>query len=184
VIDKALIIEAPVPAGNAVLRNLSIDHSLVANNEAREVSGGGSYAANAADLTVVNSTVSGNTTPQDGGGILAGEDISIRNSTIAHNAAARGGVFMASGRLTLRNSIVADNASSDAGTENCFIGATVQTVLAGRNISNDVTWALAALGSPTEARAAADRAVVALANGYGPANQHTRRARAFRDSLP
>jgi hypothetical protein len=44
--------------------------------------------------------------------------------------------------------------------------------------------ALLALGSAAQAGAAADRAVVAMTSGYGPANQHTRQARAFRDSLP
>jgi hypothetical protein len=43
--------------------------------------------------------------------------------------------------------------------------------------------AMATLGSASDARAAADRAITALANGYGATNQHTRRARAFRDSL-
>ena len=175
VIDKALIIEGPVPEGMtvsgglnsrvfwikstgiAVFRNLSIvdgrdkfgggilvegraviDHSLVANNEARDVDGGGIYAANAADLTLVNSTVSGNTSPNVGGGIVAGEGLSIRNSTIANNTAARGGgVFMSSGSLSLRNSIIAGNASSMVGFENCSIDPSVQTVLAGRNISDN-----------------------------------------------
>jgi hypothetical protein len=42
---------------------------------------------------------------------------------------------------------------------------------------------LASLGVTAEARSAADRAVAALANGYGAANRYTREARAFRDSL-
>jgi hypothetical protein len=44
--------------------------------------------------------------------------------------------------------------------------------------------ALAALGRMAEARSVADRAIVALASGYGATNQHTTAARAFRDSLP
>jgi serine/threonine-protein kinase len=39
------------------------------------------------------------------------------------------------------------------------------------------------LGDRTSARQAADRAVVALTNGYGPASSHTARARALRDSI-
>jgi serine/threonine-protein kinase len=44
--------------------------------------------------------------------------------------------------------------------------------------------AFAATGRPREARLAADRAVVALANGYGPQHPFTRVGRALRDSLP
>ncbi len=41
-----------------------------------------------------------------------------------------------------------------------------------------------ALNDRNTARAASDRAVRALANGYGPTNRYTRAARALRDSLP
>ena len=44
--------------------------------------------------------------------------------------------------------------------------------------------ALAASGNPREARLAADRAVVALANGYGPQHPFTKAGRALSDSLP
>jgi hypothetical protein len=44
--------------------------------------------------------------------------------------------------------------------------------------------AFAATGRPREARLAADRAVVALSNGYGPQHPFTRVGRALRDSLP
>ena len=43
--------------------------------------------------------------------------------------------------------------------------------------------ALAALGAIPEARRTAERAAVAMANGYGPRNARTLRAIAFRDSL-
>lgn len=43
--------------------------------------------------------------------------------------------------------------------------------------------ALASLGALAEARSAADRALVASANGYGSSNPRTRAARALRDSL-
>jgi hypothetical protein len=43
--------------------------------------------------------------------------------------------------------------------------------------------ALAGLGDRAGAQAAAERALIALASGYGPANQHTQRARLFRDSV-
>jgi hypothetical protein len=39
------------------------------------------------------------------------------------------------------------------------------------------------LGDRADAKAAADRALVALANGYGRTNRHTQRARLFRDSV-
>ena len=43
--------------------------------------------------------------------------------------------------------------------------------------------ALAALGVATDARQAAERAAIAMSNGYGPRNARTRRAVALRDSL-
>jgi hypothetical protein len=46
-----------------------------------------------------------------------------------------------------------------------------------------VARAQASLGATSEARSAIDRAVAALANGYGETSLITRRARAFRDSL-
>jgi hypothetical protein len=42
----------------------------------------------------------------------------------------------------------------------------------------------ATLGNRGEARAAADRALVALENGYGPQHAFARVGRALRDSLP
>ncbi|HSL69687.1 MAG TPA: hypothetical protein VK864_05565, partial [Longimicrobiales bacterium] len=41
-----------------------------------------------------------------------------------------------------------------------------------------------ALGNRAGARQAAEHAVIALTNGLGPANRHTREARALRDSIP
>jgi hypothetical protein len=43
--------------------------------------------------------------------------------------------------------------------------------------------ALLALGDKSNARAAANRAIIALTNGFGAANRHTSAARAFRDSI-
>jgi len=77
-------------------------------------------------LVLKNSTVSGNTAADDGGGIyLTGGSASLiaENTTIANNKAQRGGgifdSYSAGGRITLRNSILANNTASGVNPD-CF----------------------------------------------------------------
>ena len=173
------------PTGNVVLRNLSIvdgrekfgggmvvegsatlDHSLVANNETDELAGGGILVRDNAELTLVNSTVSGNVTPGLGGGIFSNGNISLRNSTIAFNVSTGGGgVYAFDGSLSVRNSIIAHNVG--AFDPNCSVGSEVFSVFVGGNISNDPSCgtdptmiiatpmldALASNGGPTKTHA-------------------------------
>jgi hypothetical protein len=125
--------------GNLIARNLSIvngrdkfgggiavegaatlDHSLLANNEAEFGDGGGIYVSDDGSVSLVNSTVSGNITPEAGGGVYSVGAI--------------------------------DSAALE---RNAYVGR-AELVRA---------RALVALGSTSEARSAADRAVTALANG-------------------
>ena len=174
--------------GDAVLRNLSIvngrdkfagglyvnggklvlDHSLVANNQAAEVSGGGIFMAEG-NLTLVNSTVSGNTSVTTGGGILAGGGATtIRNTTIAFNTSGDGGgIFVANDALSVRNSIIANNIAigASAAVPNCVIK--VDAIFSGRNISDDDSC-----GPESPTMIVADPRLKQLADNGGPTKTH------------
>src|SRR4029078_746921 len=118
---------------------VTLDHVLVANNEASG-SGGGIRIGAGAALTLVNSTLSGNVAGTNGGAISAGAVVTIRNSTIAFNVAGDGGgLFMGLGSLSMRNTIIANNIDSDDtnGTvPNCY-AKVAAPALSGRNMANE-----------------------------------------------
>lgn len=148
--------------GNAIIRNLSIvngntltdaiqdggairingslllDHVLVANNIAARL-GGGIYVRFIGQLTLVNSTVSGNV-GDSGGGIESDGALTIWNSTITSNVSPQGGGIAAVANLYLRNSIVAGNIDTDDASvdPNCAIMGGV-VLFSGTNLSNDGT---------------------------------------------
>ena len=173
--------------GNAVLRNLSIvngltkfggglhvegmatiDHSLVANNEAAEASGGGIFVAGSGVVAITNSTISGNVSPTTGGAIYSAGSTSIRNSTIVNNAAGQraGGIFAVGESLALRNSIVANNVAAEE--SNCHLDLFAVTYI-GRILSND-----ASCGSDP-AIAVGNPSLDPLANNGGPTKTHALR---------
>ena len=171
--------------GNAILRNLSIidgrdkfggglwvegtailDHSLVANNEAREADGGGILLVFAAELGLINSTLSGNTSPRQGGGIYSLGRISIRNSTIAANVAYDGGgIYLEKGSVSMRNSIMAGNTGLAGVADNCSSN-NVFIVFSGRNISTDETC------GDEEAYLVTDPHLGPLTSNGGPTKTH------------
>lgn len=79
--------------------------------------GGGIYVNNSADVTLVNTTLSGNTAASNGGAIFTRHTVAIINSTIAHNnAAGAGGIHKAgSGNASLKNTILANNGTNSNG---------------------------------------------------------------------
>jgi CSLREA domain-containing protein len=100
----------------------SISRSTIMDNTATEAGGGISNEARGfgrleVELTLVNSTVSGNSAPE-GGGIFnfnfvdeARASLTVTNSTVARNSATEGGggISLNTGGLTLVNSLVAQN---------------------------------------------------------------------------
>jgi CSLREA domain-containing protein len=93
-----------------------VNASIAVGNE-----GGGGIAVNTFDLltrlTLIRSTVSGNTSIRPGGGILVyteGQAI-IENSTISGNSAPTGGGIMASGAVLLNSSTVIGNTATGSG---------------------------------------------------------------------
>jgi hypothetical protein len=98
--------------------------TTVSNND------GGGIDVQEGNLDVVNSTISGNMTPADGGGVLcrfrAGA-LRLNNTTITANVADAdgdgfgdgGGVFVETGAVLLSNSILADNVDRGGEAREC-----------------------------------------------------------------
>jgi len=108
-----------------------ITNSSFVDNVANIVGGGGIENAGSGDLTLVNVTLSGNTTPGFGGGLRNGATAQLFNSTVAQNSANTdndasgdgGGITVDFGNLslTLSNTLVADNlVGSIASNPDCF----------------------------------------------------------------
>jgi hypothetical protein len=118
---------------------LTLDHSLVANNET-VTNGGGINADDRSEVVLVNSTMSGNVAGLVGGGIITHGALTIRNSTIAENSSQGGGgiaVLGTTSALSLRNSIIANNVNVLGTTEaNCMVDHHTNASYTGGNITN------------------------------------------------
>jgi hypothetical protein len=90
-------------------------------------------------LTLINSTISGNTAQRNGGALIAQVGyVNIVNSTLAGNTAGgAGGIEVVGTPVTLKNTIVANNAVT-----NCrdFLGGNVMS--AGHNLQSDGSCSL------------------------------------------
>ena len=77
------------------------------------------FALHDVSITLINSTVSGNTTDEEGGGIYAleGSSITVISSTISGNSASNygGGIVVDRGSITLINSTVSGNSAGFGG---------------------------------------------------------------------
>ena len=129
---------APSPAfggGFLVEGNLTLDHSTVSGNVR-----GGIQGVSGSTVTVVNSTISGNTGSNGGSAVHTSGVLALVNATIAANKDNDGSsvlVFNVAGSATpailrLTNSIIADNTSPGSGWPNCRALALV--VRTGRNL--------------------------------------------------
>ncbi|MGD9924612.1 MAG: choice-of-anchor Q domain-containing protein, partial [Pseudorhodoplanes sp.] len=97
-------------AGTTILK--VIDSTI---SDSAAVSGGGIAAFG--PLTVVNSTITGNTATSTGGGVMrTGGDVTFVNSTIHDNHSdLGGGIFVAASLLTILNSTVSGNTATSGG---------------------------------------------------------------------
>lgn len=100
---------------------VSINSSTITGNSTSGLySYGGGVRTPSGSLTVVNSTVSGNSTTSGGGGLsVLGASLSLTNTTVVFNsnsgsAFPGGGISASTGTVTLNNSIVAKNTNSVA----------------------------------------------------------------------
>jgi predicted outer membrane repeat protein len=143
-----------VDRGNLTLRNLSVvdgrysdgggiivatgrltlDHVLLANNEAAG-NGGGIGAFNDSHVIIVNSTISGNVAPERGGAIYSEGELTIRNSTIANNTSLSGAVAVDEGSVSIRNTILGNLQTGG----NCDFSQGIGTTFIGTNLSDDVS---------------------------------------------
>src|SRR4030095_8631407 len=113
------------------LAGVSVVNSTISGNSA-EIDGGGVSVALPGGGTIVNSTISGNSAGSNGGGISNGALMEITNSTISNNSAGSGGGIYNSFRLEIANTIFNAGASG----ENIFnSGGTVTSH--GYNLSSD-----------------------------------------------
>jgi parallel beta-helix repeat protein/predicted outer membrane repeat protein len=93
-----------------------------------------------ADVTLTNSTVSGNTTSGSGGGIYAFEGGGdLTNSTVTGNTAGQngGGIYMAPGSFRLNNSTVSGNTAGANGGGIYLTGVSSDLTLAGSTVSGN-----------------------------------------------
>ena len=117
--------------GIFVRGDLTLNKSTISdntfNNSIDLNGGGGIYVAEESNVSINNSTISGNTSSTDGGGIFVNSfgfndsDVSISNSTISNNSANAssgngGGIFagLSTRNISFTNSIVAGNHAAQA----------------------------------------------------------------------
>jgi len=112
------IINDTAPAGGSLtLNHLTVSNGgmYVTHNCNNFRSGGGGICMVHADLTLNNSTVSGNYGYQFGGGILSlSGNVTLNNSTVSNNVShfVAGGIYVTDKNLTLTNSVVSNNSAN------------------------------------------------------------------------
>lgn len=146
-----------------------IERSTISDNLAYLYGGG---LANEDDITIVNSTISGNTARQGTGGglrIRRFTSLTLENSTVADNTAGTvgGGIFFAEQAYasTLRSSLVADNSSPDSAD----IGSAQALTISGSNNLVEVPGATLILPADT---LSGDPLLRPLADNGGPTLTH------------
>ena len=113
--------------------------------------GGGIY--NEGTLTVLNSTISGNTSRVAGGGIFNFGTLTVDASTVRGNQAPYGGgihtdSFLGAGNVTIRSSKITGNTADAGGAALSVIGTSTVTVAASAVTGNTVLYPKYTLNSP------------------------------------
>ena len=158
--------------------SLTIDHVLVAGNTGET---GGGIDSEQGQLTIINSTISGNTARSTiaasvfGGGIASSGDLAITSSTVVNNVALGGaatfalaaGIYSHGAKAAqYRNDIIAGNTTdngSGAHSDNCQSESSPKPILVGVNLSDD-----ASCGAAGAHVLIADPQLGALASNGGP----------------
>lgn len=96
--------------------DMTLTRVTVSNNTAGKDGAGVYVGGQGATTAIANSTVSGNSATNLGGGIYTNRPLTIDSSTIANNSASNGGgLYLSSpGSISIGNSIVADNAGGNS----------------------------------------------------------------------
>ncbi|MHB8233067.1 MAG: choice-of-anchor Q domain-containing protein [Solirubrobacteraceae bacterium] len=128
------------PANSSTPASLTVQSSTISGNAGmfgagiRSVAGSG--ASGALTLSIANSTVSGNFSQTQGGGVAivqntVGSSASIVNSTIAANTAQNGGGLYSASPVSLSNTILAANAVRSGTQTDCEANGTQAQIVDG-----------------------------------------------------
>ncbi|HMF07668.1 MAG TPA: choice-of-anchor Q domain-containing protein, partial [Thermoanaerobaculia bacterium] len=163
--------------GGESLQTVSIADTTISNNTAfgdGGGEGGGLYIGSIAAVTVSRCTVSGNRSDFNGGAIASFDTLTLVNSTVNGNTSFAGGGIFSQGTLTLISSTVSSN--SPDGVDNSSPGTTslAKTIVANNKIgctgtitdgSSNLQFPGTTCGSTIPS---ADPLLAALANNGGP----------------
>ena len=124
------------------LINTTVDQNSTSTIFDAEVAGGGIFITGGAgaSLTLIGSTIQGNSCPKRGGGIRStgSGSVSLIDSTVRKNTASSGGgIDQSSGTLSISGSTIASNASTNSGGGLALSG--VATTLIKSTIANNTT---------------------------------------------
>jgi predicted outer membrane repeat protein len=119
-------------------------------------------------VTITNSTVSGNTSGTQGGGIYNDDALTLTNSTVAGNTAtAEGGGLYNAFTTTLLNTLIAGNTGTSPDLENSGFGLTASYSLIGSSTGHGITT------DPTTGnQVGVDPKLGPLADNGGPTRTH------------
>ncbi len=108
--------------GNTETTVTTLNLNYVTVSDSKATTGGGIYGVSNVCLDISNSTISGNTATNLGGGLYFPDDCNIENSTISGNTAGGngGGIYQnrnsdQNDNLTITNSVISGNSSSADG---------------------------------------------------------------------
>ena len=150
--------------------NIGITRSTFSNNQSTL----GGAIQNFGNLTMENSTVSGNSGSAGTGGIINVGSMDLNNVTITHNTSDEetegraGGISSNGGVLNLRNTLIAGNHNTAGGSPDCAGTLTSQ----GHNLIQDTTGCTVA-GTTTGNKLGVNPLLGPLANNGGPTRTHS-----------
>jgi len=140
---------------NLTLQKITVDHgtgsaivngkgiSSISNSTISHNTGEG--VINTGQMIIKNSTVSGNISEYNGGGIYNASSgiLTIKNSTITNNSSnyflSSGGIFNESGTVTIQNTILAGNSIPNGGAPDCLDVTSAGYNLIGSNKGCNIT---------------------------------------------
>ncbi|MFN6472326.1 MAG: beta strand repeat-containing protein [Nostoc sp. SerVER01] len=153
-IDALTIANGNADNGAGILVNggssLVLTDSTVSNNNANGGFGGAGIGnLGGGTATVINSTISGNTSTVFGGGIASQGTLNVTNSTISGNSSGQfGGGLILGGVVTLTGNTITNNSAANGGGLIVFFGTTTaqNTIIAGNN-GNDISGTVTGNGN-------------------------------------
>ncbi len=157
-------------SGGALVANgtITVIDSTISNNTTG--GNGGAIAGNNIDsaVVVINSTITGNrvTAPDIGGGGIAAADLTLIYSTVVGNSATRGAnIFIHQSTFIFRNSLGSVVADPQGGGTNCDFQGEPAVTSSGYNFSDDDSCSFT---QPTDRQNAGNPMLGALAANGGP----------------